>query len=71
MTEEKAKEVIVSAEKDLRYYERALVLQSEKIERQSLELARMNRVYKRDVGATSFSEAFSFLIKIIIKNIKK
>ena len=71
MTEEKAKEAITSAVKDLRYYERALALQAEKIENQRLELAKMSRVYTRDACGTKISEAFCFLIKVIINKIQK
>jgi len=50
-----------------RYYERAMELQAKKIEFQSQELARMNRVYMRNVRATKISEAFRFLIQVIFK----
>ena len=53
------------------YYEKALAMQKKKIESQALELARMNRIYMREVNNTSFSEAFGFLIRVIIKKIKK
>jgi len=54
-----------------RYYERALEAQAKKIEFQTLELSRMNKVYQREIRTTGISEAFSFLIKVIINKIKK
>ena len=53
-----------------RYYERALAIQAKKIDSQTLELARMNRVYARNVRSTKISEALSFLIQVIFKKIK-
>lgn len=52
------------------YYERALELQAKKIDCQATELARMNRVYSRNVRSAKISEAFSFLISVIINKIK-
>lgn len=56
---------------EVKYYLRALDLQAKKIECQGLELSRMNRVYNRDINATRISEAIGFLLKVIIKKIKK
>jgi hypothetical protein len=53
------------------YYERALQAQSKKIASQALELSRMHKIYMREVSNTSFSEAFGFLIRVIINKIKK
>lgn len=58
-------------QKENRYYERALEAQAKRIEFQSLELARMNRIYQREVRTTKISEALSFLISIIFNKIKK
>jgi hypothetical protein len=55
---------------DIKYYERALDLQAKKIESQTQELARMNRVYQREVRNVKISEAISFLISVIIQKIK-
>lgn len=53
------------------YYERALEVQKKKIDSQTLELARMNRVYQRDVRNTKITEAIRFLFSVIINKIKK
>lgn len=58
-------------QKENRYYERALEAQAKRIEFQTLELARMNRIYQREVRTTKISEAFRFLISVIINKIKK
>ena len=58
-------------QKENRYYERALEAQAKRIEFQSLELARMNRIYQREVRTTKISEALSFLISVIINQTKK
>jgi len=57
--------------KDSRYYERALKLQAQKIERQRDVLAKLNAVYTRDVESAKVWEVLKFLAKIIIKNITK
>lgn len=56
---------------ETKYFERALDLQAKKIESQTQELARMNRVYLREVRKTKISEAFRFLIQVIFNKIKK
>jgi hypothetical protein len=56
---------------EFKYYERALEAQAKRIEFQTLELARMNRIYQREVRTTKISEALSFLISVIINKIKK
>lgn len=58
-------------QKENRYYERALEAQAKRIEFQTLELARMNRIYQREVRTTKISEALSFLISVIINQTKK
>lgn len=69
--EEEMESASYSAHPDLdRYYERALEIQSKKIDFQATELARMNRVYSRNVRSAKISEAFSFLISVIINKIK-
>lgn len=52
---------------DIKYYVRALEMQRQKIDFQGKELARMNKVYSRNVQATTIKEALGFLIKVILK----
>ena len=56
---------------ETKYFERALDLQAKKIESQTQELARMNRIYLREVRKTKISEAFRFFIQVIHNKIKK
>lgn len=58
-------------EKKLSYWERALSLQSKKIESQKLELARMNSVYTRNVKNTKIISAFKFLLDVILAKYNK
>ena len=54
-----------------RFYQRALEIQKEKIDSQARELARMNRVYTRDVRTAKVKEVLRFLLSVIINKIKK
>ena len=56
---------------EIEYYERAVAMQKQKIESQTLELSRMHKIYMREVVNTKVWDAFGFLIKVIIKKIKK
>jgi len=53
-----------------RYFERTIEIQRQKIESQTQELARMNRVYMRNVRTSKVSDAIKFLIQVIIEKIK-
>ena len=52
------------------YYERALEVQKKKIDSQALELARMNRVYTREVRGTKILDAVKFLISVVTNKLK-
>lgn len=56
---------------ETKYFERALDLQAKKIESQTQELARMNRIYLREVRKTKISDAFRFFISVIFNKIQK
>jgi hypothetical protein len=57
--------------KDEIYYQRAIAIQKKEIIRQKKRLDRIERVYMRDIYSTSIKEAMEFLVKIIIKKIKR